>query len=114
VLACFRRSRDADIVGTFQANPKWGTSTLVIRSDHTFEQTVSTSSGSFRRVEGRWELHTSTSGDSITFDQKYLSATHDEQGEEVDGAFASVNRGLFGGVEISADPDYGIAFRKVN
>jgi hypothetical protein len=32
--------------------------------------------------------------------------------EEAGGAFASVERRLFGGIEISADPDWGISFEK--
>jgi hypothetical protein len=52
------------------------------------------------------------STDAITFKKKYLSVTHDEKGEEV-GAFASVGPTLFGAPEISADPDYGISFRRL-
>ena len=110
LVGCSWRVQDAELSGTYHATADWGTSTLVLRPDHTFEQSVSTNSGIFRKVQGTWELH--KSGQSITFSKKYLSVTHDEQGEEADAAFASVERRIFGGVEISADPDYGIAFQK--
>jgi hypothetical protein len=67
-----------------------------------------------KQVQGTWELHLSGRDESITLNHKYLWVTHDKRGEESDGAFASVERGPFGGIEISADPDYGIAFRKQN
>jgi hypothetical protein len=112
LVGCSWRVQDADLRGTYHATTDWGTSTLILRADHTFEQTVSTNSGTFRKVKGIWELDTSGSSRSLTLSGKYLSVTHDKQGEEADGAFASVERRLFGGVEISSDPDYGIAFQR--
>ena len=58
------------------------------------------------------ELDTSGLTDSIFFQKAYLSVTHDEEGEEVNGAYSSVGIGSSGGSEISADPDYGISFRR--
>jgi hypothetical protein len=112
LVGCSLRVRDADLSGTYHATADWGTSTLVLRPDHTFGQSVSTNSGTFRKVQGTWELDTSGTSQSITLAGKYLSVTHDKQGEEADIAFASVERRLFGGAEISSDPDYGIAFQK--
>jgi len=100
------------LVGSYRAVAEWGTSTLLLKADHTFEQTVATKSGTYKKVDGEWELDTSGSTDAISFKKKYLSVTHNEQGEEIEGAYASIDRGLFGGVEISADPDYGISFRR--
>ena len=105
---CFRPNGDADMFGSYHADADWGTSTLILRTDHTFKQTVSTKSGLVKEGEGRWSL----SGDAITLTGKYLSVTHDDPGEETNGDFASVEKNIFGSVEISADPDYGIAFRK--
>ena len=112
LLGCSRESREAGLVGSYRADTDWGSSTLLLKADHTFEQTVSTKSGTFKKVNGEWELDTTGPTDAITFKKKYLSVTHDEKGEEVGGAFASVDPTLFGATEISADPDYGISFRR--
>ena len=110
---CSRHSRETNLIGSYRADAEWGSSTLLLKADHTFEQTVSTKSGTFKKVSGEWELDTSGLTDAITFKKKYLSVTHDGKGEEVDGAFASVDQTLFGAPEISADPDYGISFRRL-
>ena len=110
---CSRHWHEASLVGSYRADAEWGSSTLLLKADHTFEQTVSTKSGTFKKVSGEWELDTSGLTDAITFNKKYLSVTHDETGEEVDGAYASVDPTLFGAPEISADPDYGISFRRL-
>lgn len=112
LLGCSRQSREQQMVGSYRAVAEWGTSTLRLKPDHTFEQTVSAKSGTYKKVEGEWELDTSGLTDAISFKKKYLSVTHNEQGEEIGGAYASIDRGLFGGIEISADPDYGISFQK--
>ena len=110
---CSRHSRETNLLGSYRADAEWGSSTLLLKADHTFEQTVSTKSGTFKKVSGEWELDTSGLTDAITFQKKYLWVTHDEKGEEADGAFASVDPTLFGAPEISADPDYGISFRRL-
>ena len=109
-LSCGRKIHDSDLFGTYIANPDWGTSTLVLNSDHTFTQTVTTKTGSSKSVHGKWELTSDLQ--TLVLSQKFLSVTHDQQGTEADGDASSVERGLFGGIEISADPDYGIAFHK--
>lgn len=110
--ACSAHRGDSQMIGTYKATAQWGNSILVLNEDHTFKQTVSTNSGVYREVQGSWALDRSGLTDAITFTHNYLSVTHNEQGEEVDGAAASVEPRLFGGIEISADPDYGIAFVK--
>jgi len=103
------------MAGTYKLTAEWGSSTLTLNSDHTFTQSVSTNTGVTKRGSGTWELaHDGwgTWGDTVILRQKYLWVLHDKQGEDSDGAFASAERRIFGGVEISADPDYGIAFRK--
>ena len=113
LLGCSRQSREARLAGAYRADAKWGSSTLVLRTDHTFEQTVSTKSGSLKKVHGEWALDSGGMTDGITFKKKYLWVTHDKEGEEADGAYASVEPTLLGYAEISADPDYGISFRRV-
>jgi hypothetical protein len=113
LLGCSRESRDARLTGSYRAEAEWGSSTLLLKADHTFEQTVSAKSGMFKKVQGEWELHPSGLTDAITFKKKYLWVTRDKQGEEADAAYASVERTLFGGPEIPADPDNGISFRRV-
>ena len=99
-------------MGVYRADAEWGSSTLILKADHTFEQTVSTKSGIFKKVDGGWALTTNGATDEIEFKNRYLWITHDEQGEEANGAYATLDPNPSGGVEISADPDYEIAFRK--
>ena len=111
-FGCSRRLQDDRVAGTYVAEADWGTSTLILKTDHTFEQSVATKSGVLKKINGQWELNSSGSGNSIAFSPKYLGVTHDKKGVESDGAFASVDSSLLGTVEISADPDYGIVFKK--
>jgi hypothetical protein len=48
----------------------------------------------------------------IDFRPTFLDVTHDHKGDLVDGALPSISRGLFRGIVIAADPDWGISFDK--
>lgn len=106
------RLQDSDLVGTYHAAPEWGSSVLVLAADHTFTQTITTKSGAVKQINGRWETSgLSRIGGNVAL-APYLTVTHEIQGEEAGGDFATVQRRLFGGLEISADPDWGISFQK--
>ena len=111
LFGCSRHSRESRLVGSYRVDADWGSSTLLLKADHTFEQTVSTKSGGFKRTKGEWQLDKRDYG--IDFKNSYLCVTHDKQGENADGGYASIEPRLFGGIEISADPDYGISFRRL-
>jgi hypothetical protein len=111
LFACSWEVRDSNLAGTYRATTDWGSSTLILKADHTFAQSVTTKAGEARKIEGKWALNTSGPSNLITF-LPYLWVSHEKRGERADAGYCSVDRTLFGGVEISADPDYGIAFRR--
>ena len=105
---------EQDLVGTYEADADWGKSTLVLRQDHGFEQTVVRNDNSQARTKGTWRYDPYTKNASwgaVTF-SSFLAVTHDQKGDPAGGASPSVGRGLLWGVHIAADPDWGISFEK--
>jgi hypothetical protein len=49
----FRAISDRDVIGTYEANAQWGESTLVLRPDHSFEQTVLRNDDTKASTKGR-------------------------------------------------------------
>jgi hypothetical protein len=122
LLACsftvgcgFRAISDQDVIGTYEANAQWGQSTLVLRSDHSFEQTVVRNDHTQARTKGTWKLDLFAedgSSHGIIVLKPFLEVSHDHKGDPVDGAVPSIGRGLLWGITIAADPDWGISFDK--
>lgn len=118
-LVCFvligcMQVKEADVPGTYKAHADWGNSTLTLSKDHTFQQTVRLDSGVTKQINGKWKL-VPPSENSVVYDitlVPYLNIQHDKQGVYAPWSFSSINPGFGGGMEIAADPDYGIAFRK--
>jgi len=114
LVGCIRAIQDGDVPGNYKAVADWGSSALALSKDHTFRQTVRPNSGEIKRIEGRWTL-VGASGNSrnasITL-APYLSVTHDKQGEYAPWSFFSIDHTGFRGMEIAADPGWGIAHRK--
>jgi hypothetical protein len=105
--------REVNIPGTYIAEADWGSSTLILAPNHTFHQTVQFHGGNIEYLDGTWK--TSSNGNGISGNISFLpflSVTHTDQGRRVDYCFSSITATGFRGMEISADPDYGIAFRK--
>jgi hypothetical protein len=110
---CSSLVTDSQVPGTYQAETSWGTSTLVLSKDHTFDQTVRFNSGQTKHINGKWEIDRS-SGTPVFFTIQFtpfLIVTHDKQGESVATTMASIYHVPFG-LNIAADPEYGIAHRK--
>jgi hypothetical protein len=103
------------VPGTYIAKAEWGTSTLALSKDHTFHQTVRLNAGGVKSLDGKWEL-VSPGKNSLSYNitlAPYLNVAHDKQGVYAPWSFSSITtRGLFRGMEIAADPDWGIAYRK--
>ena len=112
LAGCSLRPSDSDLVGTYLASPEWGSSVLILKADHTFEQFVVVGSAPSKRIQGQWSTGPSSRVDSNISLVPYLTVTHDVHGADSGGAGASATRGFFGGIEISADPDWGISFEK--
>jgi hypothetical protein len=106
--------KEADVPGTYTAKADWGTSTLVLADDHTFQQTVKLDSGEVKHMNGRWKLIGPVKNSvtySITF-VPFLNMQHDKRGIYAPGAFSSIDQIPFRGMEIAIDPDWGITYKK--
>ncbi len=108
------RVNEADVPGDYNATADWGNSSLTIAADHTFRQTVRANSGEVKQISGKWNL-VKPSGNSantnITF-APYLNFQHDKQGVYAPWSFLSITPIGIRGLEIAADPDWGITFKK--
>jgi hypothetical protein len=113
MIGCMR-VKEADVPGTYTAKADWGTSTLVFAKDHTFQQTVRLNSGEVKRMDGKWKL-VGPGKNSVVYDITMgpcLDVKHDKQGVYAPWSFSSINPTLSGGLEIAADPDWGITYKK--
>jgi hypothetical protein len=111
----FRPISDRDVVGTYEATAQWGRSTLVLHSDHSFEQTVVRDDHTQAATKGTWKLDLfagKNASHGIVVFKPFLDVAHDHRGDSVDGSVPSISRGWFGGMIIAADPDFGISFNK--
>lgn len=112
LLACSLRPQENDLIGTYLATADWGNSVLILKADHTFEQFVVVGSAPSKRIQGQWSTHFASRVDTTILLVPYLTVTHDVHGNDSGGAAASVTKGVLGGIEISADPDWGVSFSK--
>jgi hypothetical protein len=113
MMGCLR-VKEANVPGTYTAKTDWGVSTLVLAKDHTFQQTVKLNSGEFKHVHGNWEL-VSPAKNSVNYNitlSPCLDVKHDKQGVYAPWSFSSIDRFAFRGMEIAADPDWGITYKK--
>jgi hypothetical protein len=114
ITGCSAVVTETEAPGTYRADADWGTSTLVLAKDHTFEQTVRPKDGPPRHITGTWNIARSSGQPVYTTVQfsPFLSITHDKQGVFAGASMYSIYHVPFGGINIAADPDYGIAHRK--
>jgi hypothetical protein len=100
--------------GTYKAQTDWGTSTLTLAKDHTFEQTVRLNNGTSEHLKGTWRIDKNPGNPVYTTINlsPFYSVTHDKQGVYTVASVYSIYHVPFGGINIAADPDYGIAHRK--
>jgi hypothetical protein len=106
--------KEARVPGTYTAKADWGTSTLILASDHTFQQTVKLNSGEVKHMDGQWKLVGPVKR-SVTFSIMFipfLNMQHDKQGAYAPAAFSSITPTLTGGLDIAIDPDWGTTYRK--
>ena len=105
---------ESQVPGTYKAQTDWGTSTLVMARDHSFEQTLTFKDGQQARwLKGKWQLSKSSGTPVYTTVSlsPYMTVTHDKQGTPSGMSMLSIYHVPFG-INIAADPDYGIAHRK--
>jgi hypothetical protein len=113
-LGCSAVVTDTEAPGTYKAETDWGVSTLVLAKDHTFQQTVRLKNGQARELHGWWKIDKNTGAQVYTTINltPFYSVTHDKQGVYTIASAYSIYHVPFGGINIAADPDYGIAHRK--
>jgi len=116
VVGCgFRALQDQDVPGTYKASADWGSSTLVLHPDHSFEQTVVRNDHTQASTKGTWELSFvggKKASSAILALKPFLDVEHDHKGDLAGGGAPSISRGFLWGITIAADPDYGISFDK--
>jgi hypothetical protein len=117
MLGCgFRALTEQDAVGTYKASADWGSSTLVLHPDHSFDQTVVRNDHTQASIKGTWQLSFVPGKTKASYGilalKPFLDVEHDHKGDPAGGAAPSINRGFLWGMTISADPDYGISFDK--
>lgn len=113
MIGCVR-VKEADVPGTYTAKADWGTSSLKLAKGHTFQQTAQLNSGEVKRMNGQWKL-IGPAKNSVNFNitlGPYLDVKHDKQGVYAPRFFSSITSTISGGMEIAADPDGGITYRK--
>jgi hypothetical protein len=113
-IGCSAIVTDAEAPGTYKADTDWGTSTVVLAKDHTFEQTVRLKDGRSEHLKGAWRIDTNSGKPVYTTINltPFYKVTHDTKGTYTLASAYSIYHVPFGGINIAADPDYGIAHRK--
>jgi hypothetical protein len=104
---------DKDVSTTYTAQTDWGSSTPVLHPNHTFDQIVIRSDNTQSRTSGSWQMKLTDGGEGvngIVIFKPFLSVRHDYAGVPEQSAAPSIARLGSGGIEIAADPDYGIEF----
>ena len=117
MMGCgFRALTDRDVAGTYQANADWGSSTLVVHPDHSFDQTVVRNDHTQTSIKGTWRLSLIPGKEKASYGilavKPFLWVEHDHKGDLAGGGAPGISRGFLWGMTIAADPDYGISFDK--
>jgi hypothetical protein len=114
MAGCSAIVTDAQAPGTYKADTDWGVATITLASNNTFSEVVIPKNGQPRQLSGHWRI--SQSGKNPTYTTISLTpfyiVTHDKEGQYTLATASSIYHVPFGGINIAADPDAGIAFRK--
>jgi hypothetical protein len=117
MMGCgFRALTDRDVAGTYEASADWGSSTLVLHPDHSFDQTVVRNDHTQASIRGTWALSLIPGKEKASYGslvlKPFLTVEHDHKGDPAPLNLPGISRGFLWGITISADPDYGISFDK--
>lgn len=110
---CMPVSSEQNLVGRYKLSADWGCSTLDLREDHSFTQTVSRAcTGNGNTITGTWkgEELRSTFQAQLNL-QPYINVTTDGPTQTGNYGYLSIERWLWG-TQIVVDPDKGLKYRK--
>jgi hypothetical protein len=114
ITGCSGVVTDAQAPGTYKANPDWGVSTITLEPNHDFKQTVIPKNGQPKEIVGHWKI--TQSGENPPYTtislSPFFAVTKNKQGTYTIASAFSIYHVPFGGINIAADPEEGIAFRK--
>ncbi len=101
--------KPSDIPGRYVAKADWGEVVLELRRDGTFVEAATLTDGSNRRIEGKWKF----TDHRISRSPECLGINHSGISKQNwSGCTSSVSGHAALHLEISIDPDFGLAYRK--
>lgn len=105
--------RPSQIPGQYAVSERWGKAHLTLRTDGTFVEEVTRRDGSRTTSEGTWEYGKGL----VSRKPNCLLLAHDAGyelfGKPVGACGSGVDVSIGGSVELSIDPDFGLAYQKV-
>jgi hypothetical protein len=108
LLGCWP-AKQTDLPGQYVVEGDWGKSVLDLRTDGSFVEEAMLKNGGTKRVEGKWKFmprFNVSRAPCLRIDHSGIAE------DNWDGCNQSVNGYGIGHVEISLDPDFGVAYRK--
>jgi hypothetical protein len=103
-----REASEADLPGRYLAKTSWGESSLDLRGDHTFVQDARPRNGRPKSLSGRWTFR-----DSFLSIKPCIMLDRGSGGIVADLCGGGVEVTGLNHVEISLDPDAGLAYEKL-
>jgi hypothetical protein len=114
LVSCLRPLRESEVEGTYEAEAGSARSTLMLEGNHEFHQSVQYKNGTVATAVGQWHIqpqHTGSASGLLVL-TKLLRFDHEKQQGWWPGGAFSITAVGFTGIEISVDPNWGIAYRK--
>jgi hypothetical protein len=104
--------RPTSLPGRYRAYDDWGEAFLELRADGTTLEIYKPKSGKEVQLPGRWTYDKELGG----WRQPCLGLSHEKGYGGTPYGYCGIHAHGYGlrGVEIAIDPDYGLAYRKIN
>lgn len=103
-----REANESELPGRYLVKTSWGESSLNLRSDHTFVQDARLRSGEPKSLSGKWEFR-----NSFLSMKPCMVFEHGREGTVTNLCGGGVEVTGLDHVEISLDPDSGLAYEKI-
>ena len=110
---CMRVNSEKNLVGRYELTADWGCSTLELRADHSFTQTVSRGcTGSGNIITGTWNGEGLRSISQAQLEMHpYINVTFGGSTQTYSYGVPNIERWLWG-TQIVVDPNKGLKYRK--